>query len=141
MKKLVVIVLALFIALSFSYAGTIAPANIVSAFNTKFPDATKVKWDKENAHEYEAEFMWKGGKCSANYNYKGEWLETESSITFEQLPEIIQQAFYKSHKNEKIKAVAKIENSKGETKYEIELKKGKKSVELFYSEDGKEINS
>ena len=31
----------------------------------------------------------------------------------------------------------KIENNKGETQYEIEVKKGLKTVEYFYNQDGK----
>ena len=44
--------------------------------------------------------------------------------------------FTVNHKNAKIKATAKIETSKGETKYEVEFMKGKKKVEEMYKEDG-----
>ena len=104
-----------------------------------FLNATNVKWDKENSHEYEASFEWKGEKYSANFSDTGEWLETESICAFNQLPDKVQTAFNASHKGSTIKAVAKIETSKGVTKYEVEIKQGIKTVELFYTADGTEI--
>lgn len=141
MRKNILVVIALLFVYSISFASVKAPVEVTKAFNQKFPKATSVKWDKENDHEFEASFKWNGGKYAANFSDKGEWLETETTIQFNQLPEKVQQAFNKAHKNEKIKAVAKIENSKGEIKYEIELKKGKKPVEIFYTADGKEIKN
>jgi uncharacterized protein involved in tellurium resistance len=141
MRKIIFVALAIIFAYSASYAKIQVSATVIKAFEQKFPKATSVKWDKENDHEFEAGFKWNGGKYAANFSDKGEWLETETTIQFNQLPEKVQQAFNKAHKNEKIKAVAKIENSKGEIKYEIELKKGKKPVELFYKPDGTEIKN
>lgn len=112
------------------------PAAVTTAFNQKFQHATKVKWDKENAHEYEASFQLNQKSYSANFSDKGEWLETESPIEFQQLPDKVQQAFNASHKGAVVKAVAVIETSKGFTQYEIEFKKGMKTIELFYTTDG-----
>ena len=134
-----------FVALTviFSYATTFAQNKtnnaIETAFKAKFPNATKVKWDKENEHEYEASFTENGIKHSANFSDKGEWLETESPSSFDKLPSKVQTAFNLAHKGAKIKAVAKIEASKGETQYEIEVKKGLKSLEYFYNSEGKLI--
>ena len=110
--------------------------DIETTFNLKFPKATKVRWDKENAHEYEASFTENGVKHSANFSDKGEWLETESPITFKELPLKVQTNFNNSNKGYKVKAIAKIENSKGETQFEIEVKKGLKTVEYFYNPEG-----
>jgi len=139
MRKNILLIIALLLVYSVGFASVKAPVEVTKAFNQKFPNATSVKWVKENEHEYEANFKWNGVKYAANYSDKGEWLETETTIEFNKLPEKVQQAFNTAHKTEKIKAVAKIENSKGEIKYEIELKKGKKTIELFYTADGKEI--
>lgn len=112
------------------------PEMVLKAFNQKFPNATNVKWDKENKNEYEAEFKWNGGKYSANFDKSGEWLETESPTTFNQLPEEVKKAFNTSYKNAKVKGVSKTETSKGKTIYEVEMKQGLKTVEKFYTADG-----
>ncbi len=134
-----------FVALTvlFSYVTTFAQSKtnnaVETAFKSKFPTATKVKWDKENEHEYEASFIENSIKHSANFSDKGEWLETESSTSFEKIPEKVQTAFNLAHKGAKIKAVAKIETSKGQTHYEIEVKKGLKTIEYLYNSEGELI--
>lgn len=139
MKKIIFVAMALVCAYATSFAQGKTPTAVATAFNQKFPNATKVKWDKESAHEYEASFEWKGEKLSANFSDTGEWLETESPIAFNQLPEKVQSAFNVAHKGAAVKAVAKIETSKGITKFEVEFKQGVKTVELFYTADGKQI--
>ncbi len=123
-----------------SFAQSKTPTAVITAFHSKFPNAANVKWDKEDAHNYEASFEWKGEKLSANFTDTGEWLETESPSTFNALPEKVQTAFNASHNGATVKAVAKIETSKGITKYEVEIKQGVKTVELFYTATGIETN-
>ncbi|MEP7146590.1 MAG: PepSY-like domain-containing protein [bacterium] len=116
------------------------PAAVTEAFMKKFPEATNVKWGKENAHEYEASFKNNGIKFSANFSDKGEWMETETGMLFENLPAKIQEAYNKEHKGSKVKASAMIENANGTKKYEVEYKKGGKTVELFYDENGNSVS-
>lgn len=138
MKKVIVILSSvLFITVNVSAQGK-APEAAVKAFNAKFPDATHVKWDKENAHNYEAEFEWKGGNYSANFSETGAWIETETPNKFNDLPEKVKTAFNAAHKGATVKETSKIENAKGETMYEVEMKQGAKTVELFYTPEGAE---
>jgi hypothetical protein len=139
MKKIVVVVISILFAYNLCNAKTHLPDAVTKSFNQKFPNATNVKWDKENDHEFEAGFKWNSEKFSANFNDKGDWLETESTITFNKLPEKVQQSFNAANKGAKVKAVAKIENSKGEIKFEIEIKQKSKTIEKMYSVDGSEL--
>jgi Putative beta-lactamase-inhibitor-like, PepSY-like len=136
MKNIILIVLAIVCCQYISIAQSKA---ITIAFQQKFPTATKVKWEKENATEYEANFNMNGLKYSANYSTKGEWLETESPIVFEKLPPKVTEAFQAHHKNQKVKSASLIETSSGTSKYELEYRKGLKMVELFYDENGNEL--
>lgn len=135
MKKIMLTTVTCLLVLTLSFAGN-APAAVKQAFAQKFPNATAIKWDKENAHEYEASFTFNGEKHSANFSDSGEWLETESAAAFNQLPDKVKSAFTASHKKTRVKAAAKIETAKGVTKYEVEFKKGLKTIELFYNADG-----
>ncbi len=138
MTKSILTVLSFLLLGTLTFAGHI-PTSVQKAFEQKFPQATAVRWDKENAHEYEASFKWNGQKHSANFSDTGAWLETESPSTFTQLPEAVQKAFNSSHQEATIKAVAIIETATGERKYEVEFKQGHKTLELFYTADGSEI--
>jgi len=139
MRKIIFVAIALVCAYATSFAQSKVPTAVTTAFNQKFPNASKVKWDKENDKEYEAGFEWKGVKYSANFSNDGKWLETESPTTFAKLPKKVQETFNVTHKGSTIKAIAQIETSKGEIKYEVEFKKGAKTVEVFYDENGKEL--
>ena len=139
MKKIFFVAMVLLCAFASCFAQGKTPIAVKTAFSQKFPNATNVKWDKENAHEYEASFEWKGVNYSANFSDVGEWLETESPTSFNQLPNKVQATFNASHKGATVKAASKIETSKGTTKYEVEIKQGIKTVEFFYTEDGTEI--
>ncbi len=139
MKKIFFVALALLCAYATNCTPRKPPSAVTAAFNQKFPNATNVKWEKENAHEYEAEFKWQNKNLSANFNDAGAWLETESPISFDQLPEKVKSAFNALHPGATLKAVAQIEYSDGSIKYEVELKKGAKTMELFYNEDGAEV--
>jgi hypothetical protein len=140
MRKSILMMMSIFLLSVLSFAGN-APTTVRKAFELKFPAATDLRWDKENAHEYEASFRWKGEKYSANFSDSGVWLETESVSTFIKLPGKVQSAFDASHKGVKVKAVAKIETSTGIIKYEIELKQGIRTVEILYNEVGTELKN
>jgi len=139
MNKIILTALVLLCAAVSSFAQSKTPQAVLDAFNKKFPTATKVKWEKENAKEFEASFNMKGVDYSANYSDTGEWMETESTIAFNDLPKNVQTTFNASHPNAKVKEVAKIETSKGQTQFEVEMKQGMKTVEFLYNSDGTEI--
>ena len=137
MKKYIFVALTVLISYATTFAQSKTNNKVETAFKSKFPNATKIKWGKENEHEYEANFTENGVKYSANFSDKGEWLETESPITFDKLPEKVKTAFSVAHKNENVKAIAKIDVSTGETQYEIEVAKGLKTMAYFYNSSGK----
>lgn len=136
MKQLIFVALVLICATATSFAQSKIPTAVTSAFNKKFPNAANIKWDKENDHEYEADFTWKEVKHSANFSDAGLWLETETTLAFNQLPEKVQTAFNTAHKGATIKAAAKIETSKGKVTYEVEIKQGIKTAEFLYDANG-----
>lgn len=137
MIKLIITSLSLLLFATNLFA-THPPAAVKNALEQKFPDASNIKWEKENAHEYEASFSWNGKAYSSNFSESGVWLETESAFLFQMLPEKAKLAFNKTYSGSKVKAVSKIETSKGLTKYEVEIKRRLKTIELFYTEDGTE---
>jgi hypothetical protein len=112
------------------------PQNVIKAFQTQFPDAQNIKWEKENAHAYEAEFTANSTKMSVSYDETGKWLETETAIKAEQLPATVVAAFQKQYPDKKISGADKIINNKGETTYEIEYKNGMLMKEVVYTAEG-----
>jgi hypothetical protein len=114
-----------------------APALVSKAFAKQFPDATNVKWGKENAKEYEADFKLRGGKMSANYDLQGNWKETETEITAEDLLEAVANSIKTKYPTAIISGADKVERPGNKMIYEADIKINgkKKEVELF--PDGK----
>ena len=76
---------------------------------SQFPDAKNIKWGKENANDFEAEFKLDGKKVSANFSMKGAWLETETEFPVVDLPEAVVASINKKFGGWKIVGADKIE--------------------------------
>lgn len=112
------------------------PSTIVSkAFAQKFKNAEKVKWDMEEAKEWEAEFILSGKETSASFNLSGKWLETEVEIEKEELPEAVKTSIEKQFAGAKIGEASQIETPDF-TGYEFELKHQGKEFEVLSTIDG-----
>ncbi len=135
MKKSILSILLFSSFVAPSFAVTI-PDAVQKAFQEKFPTATSVKWGKENATEYEANFKINGTNASANFSDKGIWLETETEIPLAQLPEAVAKTIKKQYPQSTITGADKIENSKNETHFEADLKTGGKTKEVLFKADG-----
>ncbi len=113
------------------------PAEVISAFKAKFPNAAKIYWKMETINEYEATFKVNGEELSANFDNTGKWIETETEIKASALPVAIQSALKKDFEGFKIGESSKVENATEGNCFEIEIKKGEERYEVLYSPEGK----
>lgn len=116
------------------------PSAVLTAFHSKFPNAKKASWEKENATEFEVNFKLNGEEVSSNFNDLGEWLETETEIEVSELPSKVQLILTSDFEGFKIKEACKIESKMDGNIYEAELKKGKETFEVLFSMDGKVLS-
>jgi len=114
------------------------PAKVKTAFEQKFPHATNISWDKENATEWEAEFKMDGKEYSANFDANGNWKETEYEISKSEIPAAVKATLDKDFKGYKIEEAEISETSAG-TVYEFQLEKGNTEMEVAISPNGKLI--
>ncbi len=119
-------------------SGKEVPAAVKSAFSQKFPDATNVKWDKENDNEWEAEFKMNGTEYSANFDNSGIWTETEYKINFKDIPEAVKTSLDNESAGAKIEASEVSETKDGKV-YEFVISKGDNEMELQINATGKII--
>lgn len=135
MRKSVIIVVALVlstIAFAQKVKSTKVPKIVLKSLMSKYPNAKKVKWDKEE-NNYEASFESNKTENSVLFNASGKIIETEVEITTAQLPKSILNYLGKNYKDQKVKEAAKIISEKGIVTYEAEIK-GK---DLLFDENGK----
>ncbi|WP_462254619.1 PepSY-like domain-containing protein [Ferruginibacter sp.] len=135
MKKYSLLVISLLI-ITLSGFTVKVPKAVSDAFAKKFPAAMEIKWGKENANEYEADFKMSGNKMSANFLADGSWTETEATIAVNDLPAIVVATVKTKYPAHTIAGAGKIEKANGEILYETELKKGSKKMEVILNADG-----
>ncbi|MES2006077.1 MAG: PepSY-like domain-containing protein [Bacteroidota bacterium] len=98
-----------------------APAAAKAAFAKAYPNATKVKWEKEDGN-YEVSFVDKGNELSAIYNAKGVLQESEHEMKVSELPANIQAYMKEHYKGITVKGAAKITKADGSINYEAAIK-------------------
>jgi hypothetical protein len=108
------------------------PAVVKSALSKKYPEATKVSWEKEKGN-YEANW---GGKSGENnsvvFTPSGDFVEIVKAISITELPKTVA-PYVKAHYNgAKIKEAGRVTDAAGKTMYEAEIKGG----DLIFDENG-----
>lgn len=136
MKKTMFIMLGSVLILSQACAQTKAPTEVTTAFSQKFPTAKKVKWDKENETEWEAEFKMNGKEFSANFTSEGIWKETENEISEAEIPLAVKQTLESEFNGYKIEE-SEISITKDGKVYEFALEKDESELEVGIAPDGK----
>ncbi len=114
------------------------PAKTESSFAQKFPDAKKVKWDKENMNEWEAEFKMNGKEYSANFDNVGKWMETEYEIKTSELPAAVKTTIENEFNGFDIEE-AEVSETPGGKVFELQMEQDENEVEVAIAPDGKVI--
>lgn len=109
------------------------PAAVKAALAKKYPNATKVSWEKEKGN-YEANWGGKSGEdTSVQFTPAGVFVEEVDAIPVTLLPAVIA-PYVKAHYNgAKIKEAGKVTDAAGNHFFEAEIK-GK---DLIFDENGK----
>jgi hypothetical protein len=143
MKRLVLLLIVLFLSVISSYSQKLSEKDVPSAvkesFHTMFPDAEKIRWGKEDDTTYEADFKLNSVKMSANYSEIGLWQETETELDIASLPQTVYDAIARDYENAKILHVFKIERLLKYSLYEAEIKVNKKKREVMYDVLGNQV--
>ena len=108
------------------------PSAVKNALSKKYPNATKVTWEKENGN-YEANWGGKSGEDnSVQFTPSGNFIEIVNAIPVTQLPGQVA-AYVKQHyKGAKITEAGKVTDAQGKLSYEAEVH-GK---DIIFDENG-----
>jgi len=130
------VMMVCFAAINLSCFAITVPKAVTDAFAKKFPGATNIKWGKESAKEFEAEFKLNGKTMSANFLTDGNWTATEAMIEVAALPAAVVATVTAKYPGYTIIGADKIEKAGGKITYEAEIKKGSKKAEVIMTENG-----
>lgn len=137
MKKIIIMAAAMLLFIPAIHA-TEVPDAIENAFRQKFPEAKKVKWEREKNKDYEASFLLNNKEVSAVYSPEGELKETETAIAVADLPAALVSVLNKKYPGAVIKEAEKVERADASVLYEVEIKFNKKEKELLLDAEGNE---
>lgn len=114
------------------------PAEVTEAFKTRYPHAEKVEW-RDRLSDFEASFILNGVNMKAQFNGKGEWLQSETTTKYESLPAEVKDGYQKSKYTDwEIKETSKIDKYAEAVQYRIFIRKsGIQKKYLFFDKDGK----
>jgi hypothetical protein len=105
-----------------------------------FPNAADIKWGKENAKEYEADFKLNEVQMSVNISEDGTWMETETTIDATALPQAVTDGITRDFPKANVLGAAKIDKPDKIVIYEAVIKeKGHKKKEVEYDEKGNKV--
>lgn len=109
------------------------PGSVMQAFQSKFPNATKAKWEMESADVYEVNFKMLRKKKSACFDRQGKWLETETEIKISELPKVVGQTLATQFPGYKIEEADRSETFDRGVIYEVVVEKREVSYEVQLS--------
>ena len=108
------------------------PHAVKAALMSKYPEATKVSWEKEKGN-YEANWGGKSGEDnSVMFTPAAAFIEIVKAIPVSSLPASIAPYVKAHYKGQKIKEAGKITDAAGKKMYEAEIKSG----DLIFDEKG-----
>ena len=111
------------------------PGAVEKAFSSNFMNAKDVRWSMEKNGQYEADFKMNDKKSSAIFDDMGNMVESETTISEDQLPMAVKNAFNKNYPDYKIKRIEQ-KNAMNNNTYIIKAEKGMESHEFVYDSQG-----
>lgn len=136
MKKIFIVLVTVFITGISACCQLKITEAAKKAFASRFPGATEVKWGKENANEYEANFKLNNTEVSANFKHDGSWVETETTIPVNELPATVSDAVNAKYPGAAYVRAERIEKPGNKILYETVIKVKGKRKETEWNADG-----
>lgn len=115
-------------------AGFEVPEAVTKKFADQFPNAEKVRWEKEGKY-FEAEFVDAGTELEVVYDLNGAVVLTETGMAASALPEKITQYLAENHAGLPVAEAERIVMGES-VRYEVALDDNGRERELLFNEAG-----
>lgn len=110
--------------------------SVESTFKTMYADVAHVEWEKKGKY-WIAEFWKEDKETEAWFETNDSWYQTETDISFAELPETVKTAFQLSeYKDWRVDDVDMFERRNTDTFYILDVEKGNREYDLYYSSNG-----
>ncbi|AHM59681.1 hypothetical protein D770_07090 [Flammeovirgaceae bacterium 311] len=109
-------------------------------FERQYPNATDVEWEEDANGYYEATFKQDGNKLRADYTQQGAWVETETSLKYDDLPKAVQEVIESDYNKDEITEIELVQHSDRGEFYDVEFKQKGKNMDVEIRDNGEVIN-
>lgn len=133
---------ALFVACEAANPDGPLPQKIKDEWKRRYPDAEKIKsWEVDGNGYYEVRFKNDGDKLRSDFTHYGQWIETEQSIDYKDLPKAVKEAIKNgAYDKDDIDEVERTDHYRKGLFYDVEFKVDGKKVDVEYTEAGQRLN-
>ena len=139
MKHTFIVLLVILFSCNTAVKGQ-APEAVKKTFQKKYPGENDPDWHQDDHGFYEAHFKIDGIKYRADFNADGSWVETETSIEEDDLPDAIRKVIEEKFSDEDITEIEKVDSAKKGLFYDVEFKRDGKNKDVEFRADGTIIN-
>lgn len=134
-------ILAFIICFAMGCQAGFPPEKVLKAFNEKYPAATEVSWSIDRNGRFEGDFKLDGTKYRADFDGDGQWVETETSVKWKDLPEATQKAFENEDKKKDIVEIELVDSHEKGAFYDIEYKIGVGKQDILITPEGRVLGT
>lgn len=116
------------------------PEAVRNNFKSKYPGENDPDWKKDSNGNFESNFKMDGVSYRADFKPDGNWIETETSIDKNELPDVIQSKIASDYSDYSITEIEKVEHHSKGTFYDVEFKQKGKNKDVEFDISGNVIN-
>lgn len=109
-------------------------------FEKQYPDATEVDWEEDSNGFYEATFKQNGHQLRADFTQQGDWVETERSLKYDELPQAVQEVIQSDYDKDEITEIELVQHSERGEFYDVEFKQEGKNMDVEIRDNGQIIS-
>lgn len=117
------------------------PKEVEEAFKKQYPNATDVEWEVDSNGYWEAGFVDDDTDYRADFTTDAIWVETETSIEFEDLPDAVKVAIKEQYKDDEISEVEKVDSALRGQFFDVEFKRPGKNQDVEFLADGSRVKN
>ncbi len=146
MYRFILLTVVMFLAFQ-AFPQSKPPKKIRKVLLEKYPDAeivkTKGDWEMKGKSKQNKTwlvlFKHGNGLSSSEFDSKGNWIQTKTKISEDELPEAVKKTIEDNYYMYNIVIVARFENARNE-RYEVFLDNGNDGFDIQFSKDGEILN-
>lgn len=127
------------ISCGFSQENAMPPSQVKENFLAKYSNAEDLHWEKDAHGYYEAQFKEGEAHLRADFKSSGQWIETEQSITYQDLPSKIREIIEAEYDEEEIVEIEKVDHFEKGIFFDVEFKDKGKNKDIQFTAEGRII--